>query len=100
MTRRQADTLTFIKNYIASHDYPPTYVQIAKGIGVSSLSVVHKHLHRLKAEGRITLVANTQQSIKIVAEPADTGRFEFEGPHHLWDKELKCYWMKAKELSK
>lgn len=100
MTRRQAETFVFVKTYIDSHGYPPTYVEIAKGIGVSSLSVVHKHLHCLKAEGIITLVANTQQSIKIVSHPADSGRFELEGPHHLWDKELKCYWMKAKEISK
>lgn len=94
MTRRQADVLKFLKEYIASHNYPPTYVEIAKGVGLNSTATVHKHIHCLKAAGKITLRHNSNQSIEIVSEPADTGRFEFEGENSLWDKELKCYWVK------
>ena len=94
MTSRQAEAFEFIKEYIASHDYSPTYREIGEAMGLTSLSTIHKHVHCLMAEGRITLDRNTQQSIKIVSKPAAIGRFEFEGPHHLWDKHLSCYWVR------
>jgi repressor LexA len=94
MTRRQADVFRFIKGYIATHDSSPTYSEIAKAIGLNSLATVHKHIHCLKAEGRITLRPNSNHSIEIVAEPADLGRFEFEESNRLWDRKLKCYWVR------
>jgi repressor LexA len=93
MTRRQSEILDFIKEYISSHGYSPTCREIADAKGLVSLATIHKHLHCLSAQGRITL-SSRKQSIQIVAEPADAGRFEFEGPHHLWDKKLNCYWVK------
>jgi len=96
MTSRQAEVLAFIKGYIDSHEVSPTYSEIAKAIGVSSSATVHKHLHCLKTEGRITL-SYAKQSIRITNIPAAAGRFEFEGPHHLWDNKLNCYWVREKE---
>lgn len=97
MTRRQADVLFFVKDFIESHGHPPAYREIAEAIGVSSLATVHKHVHCLRAQGRITIDDNHMYGIKIVAEPVKTERFEFEGPHHLWDKQLNCYWVREKE---
>lgn len=98
MTSRQAEVFEFIKEYINEHNYSPTYREIGEAIGVSSLSTVHKHIHCLKAEGKITLDENTQQSIKIVKETVSPARFWFEGKDHLWDNKLKCYWVKEKEV--
>lgn len=97
MTTRQSDVLKFLKQYIVLHGFVPTYTEIAKGIGINSVATVHKHLHCLKAEGRITIRHAGKQSIEIITEPADEGRFEFEGPHRLWDKKLECYWLKEKK---
>lgn len=36
LTKRQEDTLKFIKEYIVSHGYPPTVREIAEAIDVSS----------------------------------------------------------------
>lgn len=94
MTNRQADVFKFVKEYIATHDYSPTYREIAEAMGLTSQSTVHKHLHCLKAEGIITISPTAKQAIKIVTYPADCGRFEFQGDSLLWDKELKCYWMR------
>ena len=95
MTRKQSEVFTFIKNFIAVNNFSPTYKEIAEHIGVSSLATVHKHVQCLAAEGRVITCNKAKQSIKIVAEPVDDRRFEFEGSDHLWDKKLKCYWVKA-----
>lgn len=99
MTGRQSDVFKFLKEYIAAHDYSPTYEVIAGAMGLKSLATIHKHLHCLKAEGRITISPTRKQAIEIVAEPAATGRFEFEGDR-LWDKKLMCYWVREKEAGK
>ena len=44
LTRRQEDTLTFIKTYMVSHGFPPTVREIANQFNVSK-STVHKDLH-------------------------------------------------------
>ncbi len=94
MTTRQAEILDFIKDYISSHGHAPTYQEIADGKNLRSLSTVWKHVQCLRAQGKITFTPTFKQAIQIVSDPADPGRFEFEGPHHLWDKELNCYWVK------
>jgi len=97
MTRRQAELLSFIKEFIESNKRPPNYAEIAKAMGLSSLASVHKHVYGLKAQGRISVDPNKKYGIQLISEPATTGRFEFEGPHHLWDKQLNCYWVREKE---
>lgn len=94
MTGRQSDVLKFLKEYIASHDYSPTYEVIAKAMGLKSLATIHKHLHCLKAEGRITIGPTRKQAIEIVAQPVASGRFNLEEPNRLWDRELECYWVR------
>jgi len=96
MTRRQAEVFEFIKDYIDAKGYSPTYQEIASARGLTSLATVHKHVHCLKAQGRIDLTPGFSQSIRIVKEPVSDGRFEFEGPHHLWDKKLSCYWVRER----
>jgi repressor LexA len=93
MTRKQSEILDFVKGYTSTHGYSPTYQEIADAKGLSSLATVHKHLYCLKAQGRITL-GNAVRSITIITEPADDGRFEFEEPNRLWDRKLKCYWVR------
>lgn len=45
--------LNYIKKYIALKHYPPTVREISAGTGIKSTSTVHKHLHSLKASGKI-----------------------------------------------
>ena len=53
LTRRQADTLKFIKQFIAKHGYPPTVREIAKSLQVSSPATIHAHLEKLTEKGYI-----------------------------------------------
>lgn len=50
-TRRQKQVLDYIKQYVGSHGYEPSYQLIARHLGVSSKAGVGKHIEALEAQG-------------------------------------------------
>lgn len=50
LTKKQADVLRFIREYMAAHAYAPSYREIASGLGVSSPATVFEHIQSLKAK--------------------------------------------------
>ena len=42
MTERQLDVLNFIKDFIKVKGFSPSYTDIAKGLGMSSKSNIHR----------------------------------------------------------
>lgn len=45
--------LTYIKNYIKEHGYPPTVREIGAGVGLKSTSSVQSHLKKMLEMGMI-----------------------------------------------
>lgn len=68
LTKRQDDTLTFIKEYIVSHGYPPTVREIANAINVSSPATVQAHLDCLADKGYIKKGNNKNRTIELMVE--------------------------------
>jgi repressor LexA len=66
MSKRRQLVLDFIRAYIRLHGVPPSYEVIAKGIGLSSKSNVHRIVHRLKEDGYLTVRPYKFHSIKLV----------------------------------
>jgi SOS-response transcriptional repressor LexA len=66
MTKHRQLVLDFIRAYIRLHGVPPSYEVIAKGIGLSSKSNVHRIVHRLKEDGHLTIRPYKFHSIKLV----------------------------------
>lgn len=66
LTKRQEDTLRFIKEYIVSHGYPPTVREIAEAIDVSSPATVQAHLDRLADKGYIKRGSNKNRTIELM----------------------------------
>ena len=66
MTKHRQLVLEFIRAYIRLHGVPPSYEVIAKGIGLSSKSNVHRIVHRLKEDGHLTIRPYKFHSIKLV----------------------------------
>lgn len=58
--------MDFIRAYIRLHGVPPSYEVIAKGIGLSSKSNVHRIVHRLKEDGHLTIRPYKFHSIRLV----------------------------------
>lgn len=68
LTKRQKDTLEYIKKYIISHGYPPTVREIAIAIDVSSPATVQAHLDRLADKGYIKRGSNKNRTIELMVD--------------------------------
>ncbi len=65
ITPRQKILLDFIRAYIATHGYSPSFDEMQKGIGLQSKSPVHALVHGLHERGRIKLAAGRHRSIVV-----------------------------------
>lgn len=65
LTKRQEETLNYIKSYIAGRGYPPTVREIAKELGVSSPATIHAHLTKLEEKGFIRKEDAKNRAIEI-----------------------------------
>ncbi len=53
-TRRQKQVFDYIKEYVESHGYEPSYQLIAKYLGVASKAGIAKHIEALEAQGLLS----------------------------------------------
>ena len=75
LTKRQDEILTYIKEYIVSHGYPPTISEIGKAMGVNSPATVHAHLNNLEKKGVIKKDDSKNRAIELLVDN------EFLKPH-------------------
>lgn len=68
LTKRQDETLNFIKEYIVSHGYPPTVREIGLALGVSSPATIHAHLNNLANKGFIKKEETKNRAIELLVE--------------------------------
>ncbi len=66
LTAKQAQILTFIKEYMVGHGYPPTIREICSAIGVNSPATVHAHLHNLQKKGVIRMEESKNRAIELL----------------------------------
>src|SRR4030042_3776297 len=65
LTKRQKEILDFIEQYIATHDYAPSYREIAEFFHLSSIATVADHLENLKSKGFLTKDFNEARSLQL-----------------------------------
>jgi repressor LexA len=63
---RQRNILSFIKQHIEEHGYPPTVREIGEAVSLSSSSTVHAHLKALEEKGMIRRDAVLTRAIQLV----------------------------------
>lgn len=68
LTKRQAEILNYIKEYIVSFGYPPTVREIGKALGVSSPATIHAHLTNLEEKGVIKKELTKNRAIELLVE--------------------------------
>ena len=68
LTKRQEEILTYIKEYMVSHGYPPTVREIGKDLGVSSPATIHSHLSKLVEKGFIKKDGSKNRAIELLVE--------------------------------
>ena len=62
LTRRQKDVLDFIAGYQVENGYNPSYEEIARGLKLSSIATVHKHISALAKKNYLSWGANQSRS--------------------------------------
>lgn len=69
LTRRQKEVLDFLTVFINRKGFSPSFEEIGKGLGLSSLATVHKHLETLEQKGFVRRGYNQSRSVEVVAVP-------------------------------
>jgi repressor LexA len=69
LTRRQKQVLDFLVTFINRRGYSPSFEEIGRGLRVSSLATVHKHMETLEKKGFIRRGYNQSRSVEVVALP-------------------------------
>lgn len=65
LTRRQKEILDFIGEFINSHDYAPSYREIAKKFELGSIATVAVHIDNLLDKGFLTKDFNEARSLQL-----------------------------------
>lgn len=65
---KKDEVLEFIRKFIADNEYPPSYREIADGVGLASTACVHRYIHQLVDEGAIAIAPNRNRTITITSK--------------------------------
>src|SRR5712692_9904366 len=69
LTKRQKEVLDYLMAFETKHGYAPSFEEIGKGLKLTSLATVHKHITTLEKKGFIRRGYNQSRSIEIVQLP-------------------------------
>ena len=76
LTKRQKEILDFLEIFVGEYGYTPSYEEIAKNFGYTSLATVHEHLENLRTKGYIRKSYNASRSIELVSDERTTSAVE------------------------
>jgi repressor LexA len=65
ITKRQKQTLDFIKTYRAKHEYAPSLEEIKRYLKLASVSTAHHHVKTLEAQGYLRKDENQPRGISV-----------------------------------
>ena len=66
LTKRQKEILDFLEEFQNENGYSPSFEEIARHFGYTSLATVHEHLENLRQKGYIRKSYNASRSIELV----------------------------------
>ena len=69
LTERQKEILTFVRNFLASHGFPPTIREIGTYFHIAPASVLG-HLHALEVKGFIRRIPAKPRCLEVLKEAA------------------------------
>ncbi len=68
LTKRQYDTLNFIKKFVAKNGYPPSIREIGSGIGLSSPATVFAHLKKLEEKKYLKMGERKSRTLELLVD--------------------------------
>ena len=81
LTKRQKEVLDYLVSFETKHGYAPSFEEIGKGMKLTSLATVHKHISTLEKKGFIRRGYNQSRSIEIVQLPKSVKEQVIERQH-------------------
>ena len=65
LTKRQSVTLNFVREFLAKHNYAPSYRDIMRGTGIHSPATAYAHVQALKDKGYLRLTDGQMRSVEL-----------------------------------
>lgn len=65
LTKKQSEILSFIKNFIETNDYSPSYREIAKALNLSSVATIAEYVNVLNQKGYLNKEGSSARSIQL-----------------------------------
>ncbi|MCA9346845.1 hypothetical protein KC960_05135 [Candidatus Saccharibacteria bacterium] len=97
-TKKQFETLEFIKNFIIEHGYSPSYREIMNGCNYTSVATVALHVGNLIKRGHIIKRDRSARSLEIV-NASDVKSVEKNYSHELIKEIEERFKSLEKEMS-
>jgi repressor LexA len=66
LTKRQREILDYVESFLENYGYSPSFEEIARFFGYSSLATVHEHLSNLERKGFLRKNYNKSRSLELV----------------------------------
>ena len=73
LTARQTVVLDFIKQFAVENGTPPTFAEIAEGLGFKSVNAAVEHVKALAKKGVLELQSNVARGIRLKQEELAPG---------------------------
>ena len=89
LTKRQADILQAIKEFMAKNGYPPTVREIGSQVGLSSPATIQFHLTQLEQKGYIKKSNAKNRTIELLV-PNELAQTDDDVVNVPLSKQSKC----------
>lgn len=102
-TKKQRELLTYIEEFITEHGYSPSYREIMKGQGYTSVATVALHVNNLITRGHIRKRDHSARSLEVVtkmSEPTIQTNQISEGQEKWLVKKVGYYFQQAEDAAK
>src|SRR5688572_33143758 len=79
LTKRQAQTLDFIRQSIEERGYPPTLREIGESMGIRSTNGVNDHLRALERKGYLSREDMKSRALRLVSQAPEPAANQDDG---------------------
>lgn len=102
-TKKQKELLSFIEQFIGAHGYSPSYREIMRGLGYTSIATVSLHVNNLIKRGYLKKKDYSARSIELVngdnnSQVFNTNQVQPEDEKWLVNK-IEYYFKKLEDSS-
>lgn len=83
-TKKQRELLSFIDNFISGHGYGPSYREIMRGLGYTSVSTVASHIDNLILKGHLKKRDNSARSLEVIGSDKEFSSTKVKPAEEKW----------------